>query len=114
MANGDLSEDSGMEVLSEDHRPFCGTRRAAPPAFAGEGDKERVVARGTPRFGAAKVEDAAGEVLLEGAGYLGSQEPVALLESRLPLGLQLLVVVVDELVEEAVFRLPAAILDEAS
>ena len=104
-----------MEVLREDDRPFCGTRRAAPAAFTGEGDKERVVARGAPRFGAAKVEDATREVLLEGARYLGSQEPVALLESLLPLGLQLVVVVVlDELVEEALFRLPAAILDEAS
>lgn len=83
-------------------------------ALTGEGDKERVVARRAPCFCAAKVEDAAGEVLLEGAGYLGSQEPVALLEPLLPLGLQLVVVVVDELIEEALFGLSAAILDEAT
>jgi hypothetical protein len=67
---GDILDDFVVDVLCKLHRSFRTAGWAYPPAFAGEGDKERVLAAVAIRPSSAVSEDSAIKIFVEGLYYL--------------------------------------------
>jgi hypothetical protein len=96
---GDVIYDFAVDVFRELYRSLGSTRGAYPAAFAGERDKERVSAPVAIHPCGTVSEHTAVEILVEGFQHLVPQAPILLLEPRLPLELEVIPRVVDDLVE---------------
>jgi hypothetical protein len=66
VAMGGVLDDFVVDMLCKLHRSFRTAGWAYPPAFAGEGDKERVLAAVAIRPSSAVSEDSAVKIFVEG------------------------------------------------
>ena len=109
MAMRDVFDNFAVDVFSELNRSLGSAGGAYPPAFAGEGDEDRVLTTVAVYPCGAVSEDAAVKVLIKGLQHLIPQASILMLEPSLPLELEVIPGVVDDLVKGRGFRSPSPV-----
>ena len=87
MAMREIFNNRTVNVLGKLHGSLSSARGGHPTAFAGERDKERVLASIAMHPCGTVSEDSAVQVLVEGLQHLVPQAPILMLEPWLPLEL---------------------------